>query len=417
MNEMKKSKIRLTAIGLGAFLMMFCHGMVNNSMTYFTLEVTGWLGCAKTAFSVYKAVISVCTAVMSVVCERVGGKYGLKKTMAASCAGMTAGFIMLAGLHSLWTVYTAAAVIGIAQVFMTVPVVRLIQGWFEENSSMVTGIVMSATGFGGMALGIVIPCVILSWGWRIGYMVCGAMVGLSALLACFLVKEVPSSGKKYRKSDEMSGVDQVMKAGRPDQKNDEADFVSESRIRRTLLTRFSFWILMATAFVFAGAGMISQHFAAFLQLRGYSVSVVGIVTGTMAFSLAVFKILEGLLCQALSVRHLAPILFLCGAVGYLALLGNRIPFLVAGVLGYGCQAAGCTVLYPIILRELYGWEAGSTGWGVCWAVFMAAHASWTLLYAWILDTTGSCDAGLILAAICSVAGVIGLSWLFHFHRF
>ena len=72
--------------------------------------------------------------------------------------------------------------------------------------------------------------------------------------------------------------------------------------------------------------------------------------------------------------------------------------LLIGILCYGCSAAGCTVLYPIVMRRLYGRELATATWGICWAAFMVSHAIWTPFYAGMYDLTGSYDAGLLVAA-------------------
>ncbi len=379
---MNVSKGKLASVAVGAFLMMFCNGIINNSTTYFTLSVTEYLGCTKTAFSIYFSIITVCAAVMSLVVSGIIARIGLRRGMLLGCLVVSGGFLLLSQLRSLWMVYTAAVLIGVFQSFLVVPTVGVINAWFQKSSS-VTGFAMSASGFGGFAMGLIMPSVVEKLNWRTGYLVCAGIFFLVSATACVL-----AGGPPPRSADTASSA----KAG-------AAGKGAEDRATyRRLLCTPGFWLLMLTALITGGASMISQHFSVLLTMRGYPVGIISVVMGSLSIALAVAKILEGILCDHAPVKLFVPAVFFTGTVSYLAFLSRGTPMLLIGILCYGCSAAGCTVLYPIVMRRLYGRELATATWGICWAAFMVSHAIWTPFYAGMYDLTGSYDAGLLVAA-------------------
>ena len=387
---MTVSKQKLVCIATGTFLMMFCHGIVNNSTAYFILPVTEFLGCTKTKFSAFYTILSTATAFVSALSATILPHLRLRQKLFSSCIAVTGGYLILSQTNGLWSIYIAAAVIGIFQAFWVVPVVQIINGWFKGRSGFVTGITMSATGFGGLFMGAIMPSVVKWYGWRSGYRLCAAMCFFLSFAVCFLIEEPITEHQNFTK-----------------QKGNGKRTEEYKRLLKTSL----FWLLMLTALVQGGVGMISQHFNALMEMRGFGVSLISVVMGGMSLLLSLFKIAEGLFSKHIRIELLAPFVTFSGCVGYFALLSPTVPALGVGVLGYACSSAGCTVLYPLILRNLYGDELAAKAWGVCWAAFMVGHGMWTLFYARVLDITGSYNWGLVISAILVALCAAALIWM------
>ena len=370
---MAPSKTKLFLVGCGTFLMMMCSGIINNSTTYFTLSVTEYLGVSRTTFSLYFTIITICSAVMSLVVGPMAKRLGPRFSALTACVGTGLGFFVMSRITSLWMVYAGALLIGVFQAFVVVPAVSVINAWFTENTGTVTGIAMSATGFGGLLMGALMPSVVANYSWRTGYLICMTLWVVVTLLISFLTAGDPPRQIEASKGKKMSGGE--------------------------LLRAPSFWVLMLTACAISGVSMISQHMSVLLTENGMPVATVSLIMGVMSLGLAIFKIAEGSLYDRVPEKIFVPAVLIIGAVGYLALTANSTPLLVFGVLGYGCSAAACTVLYPIILRRLYGAEQATAVWGICWAMFMLGHAIWTPVYAKIYDMTGSYTPGVISSAV------------------
>lgn len=381
------SRTRLIMVGVGTFLMMFCNGIINNSTTYFITPVSEYLGCSTTTFSIYFTIITICSAIMSLIVMPMVTRLGMRISALVACVGVGAGFFMMSRIQALWMAYAGALLIGIFQAFVVVPTVSVINTWFTEGAGTVTGITMSATGFGGLLMGVIMPHVVKNLDWRTGYLVIVFMWVTITILISFLVGgKAPGSG------------DSSKKAAKGEKTKDDAYF--------RLLSTPSFWLIILSAVCVSGICMISQHMSVLLETHGMSVSMISLIMGSMSLALAVFKIAEGALADRIPLQIMTLSVMMIGAVGYLALLFNSTALSLLGVCGYGCAAASCTVLYPVILRRLYGKRLGTAVWGICWAAFMLGHAIWTPLFANIYDRTGNYALALISSAVIwAVTGI------------
>lgn len=381
------SRTRLIMVGVGTFLMMFCNGIINNSTTYFITPVSEYLGCSTTTFSIYFTIITICSAIMSLIVMPMVTRLGMRISALVACVGVGAGFFMMSRIQALWMAYAGALLIGIFQAFVVVPTVSVINTWFTEGAGTVTGITMSATGFGGLLMGVIMPHVVKNLDWRTGYLVIVFMWVTITILISFLVGgKAPGSG------------DSSKKAAKGEKTKDDAYF--------RLLSTPSFWLIILSAVCVSGICMISQHMSVLLETHGMSVSMISFIMGSMSLALAIFKIVEGALADRIPLQIMTLGVMMIGAVGYLALLFNSTALSLLGVCGYGCAAASCTVLYPVILRRLYGKRLGTAVWGICWAAFMLGHAIWTPLFANIYDRTGNYALALISSAVIwAVTGI------------
>lgn len=382
------SRARLILVAVGTFLMMLCNGIINNSTTYFISPVSEFLGCSTTTFSIYFTIITICSAIMSLIVMPMVSRMGMRISAFVACAGVGAGFFMMSRVQSLWMVYAGALLIGIFQAFVVVPTVSVINSWFTEGAGTVTGITMSATGFGGLLMGLIMPSIVANLDWRTGYLVIVALwVSITILISFLVGGKAPGSAQAAAKA-----------AGKKEKTRDEAYF--------KLLRTPSFWLVILSAVCVSGVCMITQHMSVLLETHGMGVSMISLIMGSMSLALATFKIVEGILADRIPLAFMTAGAMLIGAIGYLALMFNNTGLLFMGVIGYGCAAASCTVLYPVILRRLYGKRLATAVWGICWAAFMLGHAIWTPLIAGIYDATGSYNLALISSAmIWAVSGI------------
>ena len=384
---MNVSKGKLTAVGIGAFLMMLCAGIINNSTTYFMLSVTEYLNVTKTTFSIYFTIVTVCSAIMALVVMPIATKLGPTKSALTAMIGGGCGFFLLSRLTALWMVYAGAVLVGVFQSFVVVPSMSIINKWFVgKNTSTVTGIVMSATGFGGLMMGVLMPSVVSNFSWRTGYLVCTALWVVVTLLISILTAGEPPKAETVSPVPETA---QDSGAGEGAAKKGSAEYLRLIRSPRFIL-------LMITAMASAGVTMISQHMSVLLETNGMGVTMISAIMGVMSIALAIAKIIEGSLYDRVPRKIFTPVVMLIGAVGYFCLSLHSTSALILGVVGYGISAASCTVLYPAIMRHMFGRKMTTATWGICWAMFMLGHAVWTPLYAWTFDMTGSYSLGVYI---------------------
>ena len=111
------SSFRLFLVAVGTFCMMLCNGIINNSTTYFIKPVSEFLGVETTTFSLYFTIITICSAIMSLVVMPMVMRIGMRISAIIACIGVGAGFFMMSRVQALWMVYAGALLIGIFRAF------------------------------------------------------------------------------------------------------------------------------------------------------------------------------------------------------------------------------------------------------------------------------------------------------------
>lgn len=390
---MKVSNLKLFSVAVGAFCMTFCGGIAHYSTTFFTAAVTEYLNCSVTSFTVYFSLVTACSALLSPIVGPLAQKIGARKTSIAGCIVGAIGYLILSRLEALWMAYLAALFIGAAYSLSMVPAVGIINAWFSKSSSTVIGIAMSGTGFSSVVMSMFLPSVIANNGWRNGYLVCVALWICCALSACILACGKPPVQDEIALGEKAASV-------RADKKDSSY---------KELLRAPSFWVLLVCAAFSVGTTMINQHMSVHLTAQGMNMGMVSLIISCMSLMLCICKIGEGILYTHLPEKYFVPAIFLSGVVCYLGLSSTNTAALVLAILCYGTCGAACNVLYPIILRRLYGTKTGSAAWGLVFSMFSVGQTLWTPFYARIYDTTGSFIPSLYVAAICNLFIAIFIS--------
>jgi len=386
---MVTSKTKLIRILAGTFLLMMSSSVVSNSTTYFITAVTSALNCTRTEFSLYYTVLQICTAVMSLMMGSILRKCPLRAIFIVGCLGTSSGFIIMSYLQNLTMVYIGAAIIGIFQTLIIVPVVSVVNSWFHEHNGLAIGITMSATGFGGIMMAQIMPRIVAGVNWRTGYLVCAALYfiisGVALILAGGKAPEIEDEKDKYNTKETMKNEDAYSRA-----------------IKSPML-----WIVILCCLVGDGASMNAQHLSAHLEEQSLSITMIATVMSLFSITLAFCKILEGYLYGKLGSKIFIPILFTISICGYLLLTTTNMISLLTGILCFGFAGAMITAVYPLIMREIYGAKLASSLWGFCWAAIACGNSIFTPIIGRLYDTTGSYNTGYYMSAtITFIVGII-----------
>lgn len=119
--------------------------------------------------------------------------------------GATAALAMLAQSYitSLWQLYITFFITNFALSSMTyVPINYIISRWFVDKKALVTSIVFTGSGLGGVLFSGLASGIIEDMGWRAGFRVTAAIVFGTALLVLLLVRKAPEDMglEPYRKA-------------------------------------------------------------------------------------------------------------------------------------------------------------------------------------------------------------------------
>ena len=391
---MEVSKGKQVSVVVGAFLLMLASAIVSNSVGYFIVSVTEALDITRAQFSIYYTIVQLTTAVISLTIGTIYSKLSMRKIFIAGSLGTFAGFMIMSRLNSLMMVYLGALVIGIFQALIVVPVVKVVNDWVPgKNNGTAIGIVMAATGVGGLMMGQVMPRVVANVDWRTGYVVCAFM-----FLAFTIVGLILAGGKAPQKEEEVkAGVDDKAK---------NAAYVAKA------VKTPAFYLVLLCCFLLCLSHSANQHLAAQLQAKDMDVNMVAAIMSVWSIGLTIAKIAEGAFYGRIKKFIYVGVVVACGCFGFLALTGTGNGMLTLGVILLGIGCAADTVLVPGVVNDIFGKEMTGAIWGFCWAAFQFGTASGVVLQGAMFDSTGAYDLGYRLAGgISLVIAIIFVAFL------
>lgn len=390
---MEVSKNKQISVVVGAFLLMLSSAIVSNSTGYFIVSVTEALSISRAQFSVYYTILQLTTAVVSLTIGTMYSKFSMRQIFLGGSIGTFAGFMIMSRLNSLIMIYLGALIIGFFQALIVVPVVKVVNVWVPgKNNGAAIGVVMAATGVGGLMMGQIMPRVVAYVDWRTGYIVCAIL-----FLVFTVVGLVLAGGKVPTGEQPISAADEKKK---------NAELVSKA------LRTPAFYLIFACCFLLCFSHSANQHLSAQLQAKNMNVSMVAAIMSVWSIGLTIAKVAEGAFYGRIKKFVYVGIIVLCGGFGFAILTSGTVSLLMVGVVLLGIGCAADTVLVPSVVNDIFGKEMAGAIWGFCWAAFQFGTATGVVLQGALFDATGSYDIGYRFAGIlCGVIAAIFVVFL------
>ena len=261
----------------------------------------------------------------------------------------------------------------------------LINEWFVKRRGTMLGIVMSTASIGGIVAGTVLPQVVSTGGWQVGFRVVGLTnLGVCLLTGLFLVRERPShvNLRAYWALDDVAHGDVGRSHGTA-----TAVFASPQFIALTI-----------GLIVFSTLMAMQQHFPPLMKEHGLSLEA----AGTLLAMLSVANIAATLLFGALNDRA-GPLisaalsgLLLVVSLGLFVASSGYVPQAVA-ILVYSVPAITSPIITPILYRHTFGDKHLVALLGVGIATMPVGVALGAPLWGLVKDSTGSYTLGLFIA--------------------
>ena len=261
----------------------------------------------------------------------------------------------------------------------------LINEWFVKRRGTMLGIVMSTASLGGVVAGTVLPPVVLSGGWELGFRVVGLTnLGVCLVAGLFLVRGRPShvNLRAYGAHDDVARGDVGRSRGTA-----AAAFASPQFVALTVgLILYS--MLMA----------MQQQFPPLMREHGLSLEE----AGTLLAVLSVANIAATLLYGALNDRFgpLASIVLACvllvASLGLFVVSNGFVPQ-GSAILVYSIPAIASPVITPILYRHTFGDKHLVALLGIGIATMPVGVALGAPLWGMVQDALGSYTPGLGVA--------------------
>jgi MFS family permease len=135
-------------------------------------------------------VFGVASALISPLVGRWIDRFGSRPVMVGSLVVVAAGFVIYAGMTSLWHFYVASALIYLGLPGATmIPSGRLISIWFAGTRGRMMGFVTAGNNIGGLTMVPLAALVVGTSGWRWGYVAFAVIILLIGLVTLIYVRD------------------------------------------------------------------------------------------------------------------------------------------------------------------------------------------------------------------------------------
>jgi predicted MFS family arabinose efflux permease len=252
---------------------------------------------------------------------------------------------------------------------------------------------MSTASIGGIVAGTVLPRVVSTGGWEVGFRIVGLTnLGVCLLTGLFLVRDRPShvNLRAYGARDNVAHAD----VGRS-QGTAAAAFGSSQFIALTIgLVVFS--MLMA----------MQQHFPPLMKEHGLSLEVAGALLAMLSVANIAATLIYGALNDRLGPLVSAVIsgILLIASLTLFAVTSGFLPQ-AAAIIVYSVPAITSPIITPILYRHTFGDKHLVALLGIGIATMPIGVAIGAPLWGLVKDSTGSYTLGLAVAMGLTVLSV------------
>ncbi len=311
------------------------------------------------------------------------------------------GYLLMSQIDNVWQFYIVyGIVVGIGLSAATVPTLTTVARWFVKRRALVTGIVQSGVGIGGMALAPLAGWLILTHGWRSAYIVLGIISLVIFILSGLFLKRDPGQiGQLPYGANETAG-----KRERNQSLDRQADGLSAREASHTE----QFWILgvMFFAFGFSRSTTLA-HIAAHANDLGFSLAVGANILAIISGTSMVGRIGMGRLADLIGNKYTFMIGYFLTAASLLWVLAADdlwMLYLFAGAFGFSW--GNLAVIRVPLLAEIFG--LGSLGSILGILEFGASTGAiiGPFLAGWLFDISGKYTVTFLVTAAVAVIGLI-----------
>jgi predicted MFS family arabinose efflux permease len=279
---------------------------------------------------------------------------------------------------------------------------RAVNNWFDMRKGLALGLSLLGTGLFGFLIKPICAWLIANEGWRVAYLVIGAMpLTISLPIAWLFFHDVSEPAK----GSETARIDPVIVPG--------MRFVAALRDWR-------FWVL-AVAFVpisFAVGGPI-PNMENILATEGFDKPSIATLVPFIGLSVIAGRIIGGWLIDRLWAPGVAFVLLSLPAIGCWLLahgpVDYRTALLCIGLIGF---AAGVEYdLMAFLVARYFGMRSYATIYGSLYGCFALGAGVGPLLFGNAFDKTHSYSQMLVVSCVMLVAAALMLLTLGRYRRF
>jgi MFS family permease len=383
-------------IAAACFAMVFISlGLGNLPSAMYITPVTEDLGFSRGAFSIVFSLRLITMAAFSIFFGFFVRKLEIRRVIGLGFGLITLSYFMFSVARNLPVFYMGGIPFGIGITFSSTAVVSvLVERWFVKHKGMLLGVIFAGSGLGGSLFNIIVSGWIENYGWSKSYFLTAICLGIFAIPVLAIIRNNPCEMGLAPYGSE--GKEQLEK------KNKSVNwegFTFEESLKKP------YFYIAAVGIFFIGFLNSPVYTAApsYLMDKGFDTKFSAAIMSIFFFTLAVAKVIMGLIYDRLGLKAALIICFgsnICGTL-LLAFAQNKFIALLFAIF-FGFSVPIETVTQPLLVFELFGSKTYTAAIGIFLAISTMGVSIGTPIMNYSYDLTGSYQGMLIIFAAISV---------------
>jgi len=326
--------------------MLIYGGAVNNFSGYHMIPITQTLEISRTMFSLAESARSVVGVFSTMFSGLITRRFGYRNVTSAALLTASIAYVLFACLQSYWMLLIGCIMMGMAHgLCFSAGISRLVNDWFYKYRGTILGLVTAASGVGSSILGIVQSAAVERVSWRMSFAIVAGLQLALALILFVLVRNKPQDIglRPY-------GVGQESSGNRPS--------VTWEGFSMETLQKQPCYYAMLVCVVLSSVCVLSTQYniVPYFQDCGMSVTRTGKLYGVMMLALSAFKLMLGVLCDAIGAKRVLVISHLAcaGGLSLILLLPQTDGAMITAMIVFDMAIPLTTMLFPLLGVELFG---------------------------------------------------------------
>ncbi len=350
-------------------------------------------GLTRAATSSVFSAYTIFTAAFAIIGGWALDKYGPRRVV--SVMGLLTGLSLLATsqVGSLWQIFLSYSLILAMGTGGTIPVLMsVVSRWFYKRRGFALGIAMSGTGLGTLLMAPFAAYLISNLGWRMSYVVMGAVAWIVVISLAMLLRRDPSEIGALPDGVKVTGEIEPLNRG----KNSRMTGLS---LPQALRAR-SFWLMLAAWLLYAlSLHLVMTHLVPRVIDTGISTMEASTVLSVMGGFQIISRLFIGRISDTIGRKIPAAVcaVFGIGALIWLMWSHNLWMFYVFAFL-FGISWGGLGVTTITMVSDVFGERNLGIIMGALDMGFAIGAAAGSALGGLVYDATNSYAAAFALGA-------------------
>ncbi len=368
--------------------------------TYFTFGVffipmLAEFGWSRAMISGAFSISMVTQALLGVVVGGVTDRFGSRIVMTLCGFLLAIGYLLMSQVNALWQLYVFyGGVIGIGMSGSFITLTSTVARWFIKRRGIMTGIILSGSGIGGLIAPPVATRLISTYHWRVCYLIMGGVVLVVVTLAAHFLRRDPSQMGQVPYGER--GKKQGFGIGTWGFSLKEAFFTRQ------------FYIASAMFFCF-GFNMFALmvHSVPHASELGFPAVTAANILAAISGSMIVGRLVLGGVADRFGNRLIFIIGFILVSAAMLWLVPARkiwTLYLFAAAFGFANGGMG-TSESPLV-GELFGLNSHGLILAIAGAGFLIGSAVGPFVAGYLFDIAGNYRGAFLVCAAISIIGLI-----------